>query len=69
MPAFTTNDEWGFWKASGKVTWGAPPEAVKVTYQWYYAQKLEVPTATTLEEAVRNSIRLALKNYSRNNPL
>lgn len=61
MPAFTTNDEWGFWKTSGKVTWGAPPEAEKVSYQWYYARKYEIPTATTLEEAVRNSIRLALK--------
>lgn len=29
MPGFTTNDEWGFWKNSGKVTWGAPLEAEK----------------------------------------
>jgi hypothetical protein len=59
MPGFTTNDEWGFWKNSGKVTWGSPPEAQKVSYQWYYARKLGVPTATTLEESCRNAIRLA----------
>lgn len=65
MPAFTTNDEWGSWKKSGKVTWGAPQEAEKVSYQWYYARKLLVPTATTLKEAVSNSIQLAIERASR----
>ena len=31
LPGFTTNDEWGYWKASGKVTWGAPPMLRKST--------------------------------------
>ena len=59
LPGLTTNDEWGQWKRSGKVTWGAPPEAEKVSYQEYYAKKLFVPSATTLEDAVRNTIQLA----------
>jgi hypothetical protein len=43
MPAFTTNDEWGVWKASGKVVWGAPEYAELVRYQEHYADKLGVP--------------------------
>lgn len=61
MPAFTTNDEWGHWKTSGKVTWGAPHWAEKVKYQWHYANKLGVPTATTLEDSCKNAIQLAHK--------
>lgn len=52
MPALTTNDEWGTHKHSGKVVFGAPPEAEKVRYQAYYAERLGVPTATTLEGLV-----------------
>lgn len=57
MPAFTTNDEWGTWKYSGKCVFGAPPEAPKVNYQRYYAKKLLVPNAETLE----GTITLALE--------
>jgi len=64
MPGFTTNDEWGFWKTSGKVTWGAPPEAEKVSYQWYYARKFNVLTANTLEESCRNAIKVANERFS-----
>lgn len=59
LPGFTTNDEWGFWKASGKVTWGAPPDADKVNYQWHYAHKLNVPTADNLNDSCKNAIELA----------
>ena len=52
MPALTTNDEWGAHKHSGKVVFGAPPGAEEVRYQQYYAAKLHVPTADTLEGAV-----------------
>lgn len=57
MPAFTTNDEWGFWKDSGKVVWGNPPFAEKVRYQQHYAKKFGVPTEmyphTTAQAAVK----------------
>lgn len=48
MPGFTTNDEWGTHKHSGKVVFGAPPGAAKVRYQQYYAERLFVPTADNL---------------------
>jgi len=48
MPALTTNDEWGVWKDSGKVVFGAPADAQKVNYQVYFAKKLGVPIANTL---------------------
>ncbi|OGZ07461.1 MAG: hypothetical protein A3C93_03155 [Candidatus Lloydbacteria bacterium RIFCSPHIGHO2_02_FULL_54_17] len=57
MPAFTTNDEWGTWKYSGKSVFGAPPNAPKTNYQRYYAKKLLVPSAETLE----GTAALALK--------
>ncbi len=56
LPGFTTNDEWGFWKASGKVVLGAPENAPKVSYQKYYALRLNVPFATSLSETVKNAI-------------
>ncbi len=48
MPGFTTNDEWGYWKESGKAVFGCPDTAEKVTYQKYYASKFNVPFANTL---------------------
>lgn len=51
MPALTTNDEFGAWKSSGKVIFGAPPDAQKVRYQRHYAQKFNIPTFETLEGA------------------
>lgn len=56
LPGFTTNDEWGAWKASGKVVFGAPLDAPKVNYQRYYANKLKVPNSDSLE----GTIQLAL---------
>lgn len=56
MPAFTTNDEWGHWKESGKVVWGSPDWAEKVRYQRYYADKLKVPLANTLEDTLQNAV-------------
>lgn len=52
MPGFTTNDEFGTWKYSGKVVLGAPPDAPKVRYQQYYATKLGIPSFTTLEDTL-----------------
>jgi len=58
LPGFTTNDEWGFWKASGKVVFGAPLDAPKVKYQRYYAIKLKVPNANSLRETVHLAMEM-----------
>lgn len=56
MPAFTTNDEWGFWKSSGKAVFGAPPNAEKVRYQQHYAKVFDVPLSDTLRGTLRNAV-------------
>lgn len=58
MPALTTNDEWGTFKHSGKVVFGAPPGAAKVRYQRYYAAKLHVPGAEDLAGTLRCALGL-----------
>jgi nucleoside 2-deoxyribosyltransferase len=59
LPGFTTNDEWGFWKASGKVVLGAPTDAPKTSYQKFYALRLNVPFSHSLSETVQNAINKA----------
>jgi len=49
LPGLTTNDEWGYWKKSGKCVLGAPPDAHKVRYQKWWAEKLGVPFADRLD--------------------
>lgn len=61
MPALTTNDEWGYYKTSGKVVFGAPPKAAKVRYQKYWADKLDVPVADSLVQTLQNAIELVGK--------
>jgi ADP-ribose pyrophosphatase YjhB (NUDIX family) len=58
LPGFTTNDEWGYWKDSGKVVWGAPPQAHKVRYQSYYAKKFGAPAETTLRETLSRALTM-----------
>lgn len=53
MPALTTNDEWGFWKTSGKVVLGTPEGAVAVRYQRYYANKYRASTNSDLETTLK----------------
>jgi hypothetical protein len=60
MAALTTNDEWGFWKKSGKVVFGAPPDAERVSYQRYYANKYSVPNFSSLEDTVQGAIKMDL---------
>jgi 8-oxo-dGTP pyrophosphatase MutT (NUDIX family) len=57
MAGLTTNDEWGVWKHSGKVVWGAPDWADHVSYQRHYTEKLKVPKASTL----KGTLELALE--------
>lgn len=60
MPAFTTNVEFGTWQDSGKVVFGAPPQAVKNRYLEHYAGAYNVPVAETLLETLDNAMdRLA----------
>ena len=56
MPALTTNDEWGFWKSSGKVVLGVPPESVSTKYQKFHAKENDVPVWDTLEDTVRAAV-------------
>jgi len=56
LPGFTTNDEWGVWKASGKVLFGAPEGAAKVRYQQHYAEKHRVPQHDTLRGLLRAAV-------------
>lgn len=58
MPGLTTNDEWGFWRASGKVVWGSPSWAEHVRYQEYHAKELGVPSSDTLKGTLENAIKL-----------
>jgi len=58
MPSLTTNIEWGVWCNSEKVVLGAPPEAIHVDYQKYYAGKYQVPTASTLEETLKLALTM-----------
>jgi hypothetical protein len=52
----TTNDEFGTWKKSGKVVFGAPEDAWRVKYQLYYADKYNIPTARTLEGITKQAL-------------
>ena len=52
MAAFTTNVEWGVWADSGKVVFGSPEDAEKVTYLKYYADKYNVPMGESLTETL-----------------
>lgn len=56
MTGLTTNIEWGEWKGSGKVLWGAPETATQVRYPEYYAKKLGVPTFKDLRELLTQAV-------------
>jgi nucleoside 2-deoxyribosyltransferase/8-oxo-dGTP pyrophosphatase MutT (NUDIX family) len=67
MPAFTTNDEWGYWKETGKVVFGAPENAERVRYQQHYAEKYRVPSAATLRDTLKNAVKMVENGRLRQN--
>lgn len=67
LPGLTTNDEWGYWKTSGKCVFAAPQDAQHVKYQFWWARKLNVPTANNLPDFVREVIKLYAQIDSSNN--
>jgi len=56
MPAFTTNDEWGTWKHSGKAFWGNPDWAQKCDYQRHWAKKLSGHAYSTLTGVLEKAV-------------
>jgi len=58
MPAFTTNVEFGFHANSGRIVFGAPPEAPKNNYLKYYAEKFNVPMSETLEDTLSSALEM-----------
>ncbi len=58
MPALTTNVEWGMWHDSGKIVFGAPREAVSVSYLEYYASKAQCSRNYELRQTLVNALLL-----------
>lgn len=58
LPAFTTNVEFGFWAESGKIIFGCPEDAEKVTYLKHYCDKFNIPIHETLTDTLRAAIQM-----------
>ncbi|MEO5949690.1 MAG: nucleoside 2-deoxyribosyltransferase domain-containing protein [Candidatus Saccharimonas sp.] len=65
MLALTTNVEFGRWEDSGRVVYGAPHSAVRNDYLAYYAEKLDIPTAETLDELIDSVLAMVGDGASR----
>lgn len=52
----TTNDEWGYWKDSGKCVMSIVPTSDKFEYQQFFAKKYKVPTYFDLFHAITHII-------------
>lgn len=67
LPGFTTNHEHGEWFRSGKVVFGAPPDAPKTRYLRLKGNELFVPQAETLEDAVAKAMAMVRDGALRSN--
>lgn len=65
MPAFTTNVEFGFLIASGKVVLGAPVGAKKMGYLWALARRYNVPIFDTLTDTLVEAVARTKQVYGR----
>jgi hypothetical protein len=57
LPAFTTNVEFGLWADSGKAVLGYPSEAAKMGFLRWHADRVNMPTASTLEATLRLALQ------------
>lgn len=54
LPGFTTNCEYGYWLRSGKILYGRPESAHKISYlDWMYKKETGLKPATSMSELVR----------------
>ncbi len=67
LPAYTTNIEWGTWCDTGKVVFGAPEDAEKITYLKHYAEKYNVPIGDTLTETLDSAMEMLGDGAERSN--
>lgn len=65
MPAFTTNVEWGRWAPSGKVLFGAPPDAPRNDYLRLETEEFSVPQFSTLERMLAYAVERLGKGAKR----
>ena len=64
MPALVTNVEFGLYIASGKVVFGAPPEAQKIGYLKALANRYNTPVFSTLSATVAAAVNKARDPYA-----
>lgn len=57
LPGFTTNIEFGLFVKSGKIILGFPPDAEKVRYLAFAAEKFWIPRFSTLEETIAAAVK------------
>jgi len=57
LPGLTTNVEFGRYENSGKIVFGAPEDAEKVSYLKHYAEKYSVPVCSTLTETLEVALK------------
>jgi hypothetical protein len=64
-PGITTNYELGEDMDSGKLVFGTPDNSWKTSYPRYWAERLQVPVASTLRDTVINALTLLGKGARR----
>lgn len=58
----TTNEEWGYWKGSGKCILITEHDADKVRYQEWWANELKVPTFHDLYNGIKHCISIQVNS-------